>query len=59
MQKISLADLGLDAGQVAAKVKTLGYFLPSPRAAGKVVPGEAPDAACELARLLREEAKII
>lgn len=59
MQKVSLADLGLDAGQAAPKVKILSYFLPSPREAGKLIPGEASDAARELARLLREEAKII
>jgi electron transfer flavoprotein beta subunit len=59
MQKLSLSDLGLDAGQVAAKVKVVEYFLPSARAAGKIVPGEAAEAACELVKLLREEAKII
>lgn len=59
MQKFSLAELGLDAAQVAPKVKAMSYFLPSPRAAGKILPGEAPDAARELCRLLREEAKII
>jgi electron transfer flavoprotein beta subunit len=59
MQKLSLAELGLDAAQVSPKVKAMSYFLPSPRAAGKIVPGEAADAARELCRLLREEAKII
>lgn len=59
MQKLSLAELGLDAAQVAPKAKAMSYFLPSSRAAGKVIPGEAPDAARELSRLLREEAKII
>lgn len=59
MQKLALADLGLDAAGVAPKVKAMSYFLPSPRAAGKVIPGEAADAARELCRLLREEAKII
>lgn len=59
MQKLSLAELGLDAAQVAPKVKAMSYFLPSPRSAGKILPGEAPDTARELCRLLREEAKII
>jgi electron transfer flavoprotein beta subunit len=59
MQKLSLGDLGLDAGQAAPKVKALSYSLPSARSAGKIVPGEVAEAACELARLLREEAKII
>lgn len=59
MQKLSLAEIGLEAAQAGPKVKVMSYFLPSPRAAGKIVPGEAPDAARELCRLLREEAKII
>jgi electron transfer flavoprotein beta subunit len=58
-QKLSLAELGLDAAQVAPKVKVISYFLPTPRAACKLVPGEAPQAAQELCRLLRETAKII
>lgn len=59
MEKIGLADLGLDAAQVAANVKVLSYFLPSARAAGKIVPGEPADAARDLAKALREEAKVI
>lgn len=59
MQKLSLGDLGLDAAQTGAKVKAKAYFLPSVRAAGKIVPGEVPEAARELVRLLREDAKII
>lgn len=59
MQKLSLSDLGLDAGQAAARVQLLNFFLPSPRAAGKIVSGEAAEAAVELVRLLREEAKVI
>lgn len=58
MQKMTLADLGLD-GQVEAKVKALSYSLPEPRKAGKIIPGEAAEAARELAKLLREEAKVI
>ena len=59
MQKLSLADLGLETAQVAPKVKAVSYFLPSPRAGGRIIPGEGPDAARELCRLLREEAKMI
>jgi len=59
IQKLSLSDLGLTADQVAARVKTQACFLPSAKAAGKIVPGEAAEAAAELARLLREEAKVI
>jgi len=59
IQKLSLGDLGLSADQVASKVKVQNYFLPSAKAAGKVIAGEPPQAAAELAKLLREEAKII
>ncbi|MCL6610029.1 MAG: electron transfer flavoprotein subunit beta/FixA family protein [Peptococcaceae bacterium] len=59
MDKKTLADLGLDAAQVAPKVKVLSYFLPSARAAGKIIPGEPADAARDLVKALREEAKVI
>jgi electron transfer flavoprotein beta subunit len=55
----SLADLGLSAADAAAKMSVPKYSLPNPRKGGKVIPGEAADAARELARLLREEAKAI
>jgi electron transfer flavoprotein beta subunit len=59
LKKIGLGDLGLDASQVAAKVKVLTYSLPPARAAGKIIPGEPAEAAAALAKALREEAKII
>lgn len=59
LQKLSLSELGLDPAQMVRKVKPVSYFLPTPRSAGKIIPGEAAEAAKELCRLLREEAKII
>lgn len=59
MQKIGLADVGLDVAEVAPRVKSLSFFLPSARAAGKIIPGEPAEAARDLAKALREEAKII
>ncbi|WP_027355761.1 electron transfer flavoprotein subunit beta/FixA family protein [Desulfofundulus thermocisternus] len=59
MEKLALSDLGLTAEEVAPKVRALKYFLPSPRAQGKIVPGEPAEAAAALVRLLREEAKVI
>lgn len=59
IQKLSLGDLGLSADQAAAKVKVQSIFLPSAKAAGKMVAGDPPQAAAELAKLLREEAKVI
>ncbi|HAP93993.1 MAG TPA: electron transfer flavoprotein subunit beta [Desulfotomaculum sp.] len=59
MEKKSLADLGMDVAQVAPKVKALSFFMPSPRAAGKIIEGEVPEAATALVKALREEAKIL
>lgn len=59
MDKKTLADLGLDAAQAAPRVKAMSYFLPSARAAGKIIPGEPADAARDLVKALREEAKVI
>ena len=59
LKKLSLSDIGLDAAALTRKMSPLKFSLPSPRKGGKVVPGEAADAAKELARLLREEAKVI
>lgn len=59
MDKKTLADLGLDANQVAPKVKPISFSLPEARQAGKIIPGEPGEAAAELAKLLREEAKVI
>jgi electron transfer flavoprotein beta subunit len=56
---LGLSDIGLSAADVAAKMSVPKYSLPSPRAGGKVIPGEAAEAAKELARLLREEAKAV
>ncbi|MDR1136066.1 MAG: electron transfer flavoprotein subunit beta/FixA family protein [Clostridiales Family XIII bacterium] len=57
IKPLTLADLGLDVP--AAKATVAKYSLPSPRSGGKVIPGEPADAAKELARLLREEAKAL
>ncbi len=59
LAKKTLADVGLDDSQIAPKVKAISFSLPEARQAGKVIPGEAAEAAAELAKLLREEAKVI
>ncbi|NMA70088.1 MAG: electron transfer flavoprotein subunit beta/FixA family protein [Desulfitobacterium sp.] len=56
---MSLSDLGLSESEVAPRMITESYTLPEPREGGRKIPGEAADAARELARLLREEAKVI
>ena len=59
LAKKTLADAGLDDSSAAPKVKVVSYSLPEARAAGKIVPGEPAEAAAALAKLLREEAKVI
>ncbi|ABO50303.1 electron transfer flavoprotein beta-subunit [Desulforamulus reducens MI-1] len=59
IEKVGLGALGLDASAVAAKAKTLNIYLPQTRAAGKVITDEPAVAAKEVAKLLREEAKVI
>lgn len=59
LEKKGLADLGLDAAKVNAKVKILSVFLPVARAAGKIFEGEPADTAAAVVKALREEAKVI
>lgn len=56
---MTLADLGTSSAELTGKMKTLEYSLPSPRKGGIKITGEPADAAKELARVLREEAKVI
>ena len=59
----TITDLGLDAkevGESAARIKVMQITPPEERKAGRVVEGEtAQEKAANLARLLREEAKVI
>jgi electron transfer flavoprotein beta subunit len=55
-------DVGLDAsavGAAGAKLQVVDILPPPERPAGRVVPGEPADAAKEVVRLLRQEAKVI
>lgn len=56
---LKLADLGLRAEDLPQKISVTKFSLPSPRKGGARITGEAAEAAKELARLLREEAKVI
>ncbi|AGA69429.1 electron transfer flavoprotein, beta subunit [Desulfitobacterium dichloroeliminans LMG P-21439] len=56
---LKLSDLGLDPSNLTAQAKVLKFTLPIPRQGGKKLPGEAAEAASLLARLLREEAKVL
>jgi electron transfer flavoprotein beta subunit len=62
VKPVNLAALGLPADQVGAagsKVKILKYSAPPSRPPGKIISGEVMEAAQRLAKLLREEAKVI
>lgn len=57
LKTLTAADLGVELG--ASRVKIIQYSLPPARQAGKKIEGEPAEAAREVARLLREEAKVI
>jgi electron transfer flavoprotein beta subunit len=59
LKTLTLADLGLSGGDIALKMNVDKFSLPTARQGGKKIPGEAAQAAQELARLLREEAKVL
>lgn len=53
------ADLGLDPGTLVVKIELVTIEPPPARPPGKIIPGDAVAASKELARLLREEAKVV
>lgn len=59
LKTLSLADLGLSAADITPKMNVDKFSLPTARQAGRKIQGEAAQAAQELARLLREEAKVL
>ena len=59
LSTIKLSDLGLNVSDLAPYNKVTKFTLPIPRQGGKKLPGDAAEAARELARLLREEAKVL
>jgi electron transfer flavoprotein beta subunit len=63
LEERTIADLGIDAGEVGAgarKMQIIEITPPPQRQAGKIVEGESPEEkAAALAKMLREEAKVI
>jgi electron transfer flavoprotein beta subunit len=58
----TVADVGLDAGEVGAagaKLQVVRVLPPPERPPGRIIEGEPAEAAAEVVRLLREEAKVI
>ena len=56
IEALSAGELSVDLGQ---RVTWESLELPPPRQAGKILQGDPGEAARELARLLREEAKVL
>jgi electron transfer flavoprotein beta subunit len=56
---VTLQDLGLGPDDLVSRVAVTGLDVPAARQAGKVLQGDPGDAARELVRMLREEAKVI
>lgn len=59
IQLMSAADLGLTAETLAPRVRVRRMDYPPQRQAGRIISGDAAEAAKELVRLLHEEAKVI
>lgn len=56
---LDAAALGLDAAALAPRLRVTGLELPAPRAAVRMVEGDAAAQARELVRLLHDEARVI
>lgn len=62
VDKKDVASLGMEptsVGLAGSKIQPMGMSLPPEREAGRIIEGEAEEAAKELARLLRAEVKIL
>ncbi|GBC62974.1 electron transfer flavoprotein subunit beta [Desulfonema ishimotonii] len=56
----TLADIGLDAGEIAPRARIIEMKLPPERTGGRIIEGDSAQAkAAALVRALREEAKVI
>jgi electron transfer flavoprotein beta subunit len=56
---IPVEELGIPAESLVPAVEITGLDVPSQKPAGRIIPGEPAEAARELVRLLREDARII
>jgi electron transfer flavoprotein beta subunit len=56
---VTLEELGLTGDDVAPRVEVVRMETPPARQAGRIIPGAPEEAAKDLARLLRTEAKVI
>lgn len=56
---VTLDELGFGPDELASRLEITGLDAPAPRKAGRVLQGEPAEAARELVRILRDEAKVI
>ena len=56
---VTLDELGFGPDEPASRLEITGLDVPAPRKAGRVLQGEPAEAARELVRILRDEAKVI
>jgi electron transfer flavoprotein beta subunit len=59
LDDVSLSDIGLSADDVSPHISLSNFTPPAERASGHMISGEPAEAAKELIRLLREDAKVI
>ncbi|MDQ0190594.1 electron transfer flavoprotein subunit beta/FixA family protein [Alicyclobacillus cycloheptanicus] len=59
LERLTLADLGLDAEDVKPRTAVIETFLPKPKEAGKVLQGELADQVKELVQSLRTVDKVV
>lgn len=59
IKEMNLAATGLSAADVKNKVEVVKYLPLEERKAGKIIEGEPEEVAAKLAKLLREEAKVV
>lgn len=59
LERVTLADLGLNASDIEAKTKIVDTFLPAKKEAGKILQGDLADQVKELVGALRTVEKVI
>lgn len=59
LNRVTLADLGLETSDIASKTEVLNTFLPPQKEAGKILQGDLAEQVKELARELRSVDKVV
>ncbi|MBX6395967.1 MAG: electron transfer flavoprotein subunit beta/FixA family protein [Alicyclobacillaceae bacterium] len=59
LTRLTAADLGIEAGAVAAKTEIVETFLPKPKTGGRILQGDLASQVKELVQALRTEEKVL